>query len=156
MPQRAAHVCGTGESDLVYIGVGHDHRPRTAAAGDHVDYTLRQSGFRYDFCKQERTQARIGCWFKDYCITHRDGWRDLPGQHQQREVPRNDLPHHTNRLVITQFGFHQLGPAGIIIKVTRQQRHIDITRFTDGFTVVHRLEHRQQTVVLLNIPRDRI
>jgi hypothetical protein len=53
---------------------------------------------------------------------------DLPGQHQQREVPRDDLAGHPERPRRRAVpGVLQLvGPPGVVEKVRRDQRDVDI------------------------------
>ena len=99
-------------------------------------------------------QAGVGGRLEHHRVAHGDRRGDLPGQHQQREIPRDDLPDHAHRLVIAQLGFHQLRPAGVIVEVARQQRHVDIARLADRLAVVHRFEHGQQAVVLLDVAGD--
>ncbi len=113
-----------------------------------------KSGLGHDLGEEQGAQAGVGGGLEHHGIAHGDGRGDLPGQHQQREVPGDDLPDHADRLVVTQFGFHQLRPTGVIVKVTGQQWHVDVARLADGLAVVHRLEHGQQAVVLLDVPGD--
>ena len=153
-PQNAADIGRAGEGDLVHIGVLDQHRTGLAAAGDDVDHAGRQSGFGHDLGEEQRAQAGVGGGLEHDRVAHRNGRRDLPGQHQQREVPGDDLPDHADRLVVAQFGLHQLRPTGVIVEVTGQQRHVDVARFADRLAVVHRLEHGQQAVVLLDVAGD--
>ena len=133
-----------------------DHRTGAAASGDDVDHTRRQSRFGDDFSKEQCAETSIRRRLEHNRIAHRNRRRDLPRQHQQRKVPRDDLSHHADRLIIAQFGFHQLRPTRIIRKVTRQQWHINIAQLADGFAIVHQLQHRQQAMMFLNVARNRI
>ena len=69
--------------------------------------------------------------------------RDLPGQHQQREVPRDDLAGHAERLRVgAEAGVLQLvGPAGVVEEVRGGQRHVDVAGLLDRLAVVDRLQH---------------
>ncbi len=133
-----------------------DHRARAAASSNDIYNASRQSRLGDNFREQQRREPCVRSRLQHHRVAHRNRGRDLPCQHQQREVPRDDLPDHTDRLIVAQFGFHQLRPTRIIVKVTRQQRHINIARFTDRLAVVHAFEHRQQTRMFLNIARNRV
>ena len=133
-----------------------EHRARLAAAGDDVDHARRQARLGHDLGEEQGGQAGVRSRLEHNGVAHRNRRGDLPRQHQQREIPRDDLPDHADRLVVAQFGFHQLRPARIIVKVTGEQRHVDIARFADRLAVVHGFEHRQQAVMFLNVAGDGI
>ena len=44
----------------------------------------------------------------------------------------------------------------MIVEVTSDERNIQVARLANGFAVIQRLQHRQQTRVLLNMPRNGI
>ena len=77
-------------------------------------------------------------------------WRDFPCQHEEREVPRNDLAADSHGLVAREFIVDQFGPAGMVIEVARYQRNVDVARLADGLAIVHRLQHRQEAFALLD------
>src|SRR4051812_48296421 len=81
---------------------------------------------------------------------------DLPGEHQQREVPRNDLGGDTERLrdPARERVLELVGPAGVIPEVGRGERDVDVARLLDRLARVHRLEHRELARALLEDPRD--
>ncbi len=107
------------------------------AAGNDVDDAGRQSSLHDDFRKEQGGEVGIGGGLEDNGIAHRNRGCDLPCQHQQGEVPRDDLADNADGLVLRQFGLHQLCPARVMIKMAGDKRHIQITRFTDGLAVVH-------------------
>ena len=113
-------------------------------------------GLGDDLGEEQGGQAGVGSRLEHHRVAHGDRRGDLPGQHQQREIPGDDLPNDAHRLVIAQLALHQLRPAGMIIEVARQQGHVDIARFADRFAVVHRFQHGQQAVVLLDVAGDGI
>ena len=87
-------------------------------------------------------------------VAHRQRGRDLPGQHQQREVPGDDLPDHADRHPVGQLALHQLRPAGVVVEVAGHQRDVDVARLADRLAVVERLEHGEEPAVLLDLARD--
>ena len=85
-------------------------------------------------------------------VAGRERGRDLPGGHQQREVPRNDLPGHTER---SRRGaearvLELVGPARVVEEVRGRQRDVDVARLADRLAVVERLEHRQFAAAFLD------
>ncbi len=83
--------------------------------------------------------------------------RDLPRQHQQREVPRDDLAADAERLAVRAVRLSmQLRHAGVVVEMPRDQRDVDIAAFADRLAVVQRLQHREQARVLLHQPRQGI
>ena len=61
-------------------------------AGDDVHDTGWHASLGADFGKDHRGQRRVFGGFQNDCVTHGQRRRDLPCQHQQREIPRDDLP----------------------------------------------------------------
>ena len=89
-------------------------------------------------------------------VSHRERGRDLPRQHEQREVPGNDLADDADRPATGQLALHELRPAGVVVEVARHQRHVDVARLADRLAVVERLEHREEPAVLLDLARERV
>src|SRR5690606_8924860 len=89
-------------------------------------------------------------------VARGQGGSNLPGEHEQREVPWDDLPAHAYALVTSELAVQQLRPAGVVIEVPRRQRHVQIARLADRLAVVERLYYRQQPGVLLYVARQRV
>ncbi|SRR5258707_14519008 len=106
-------------------------------AGDDIHNTGRQADLLYDLSKLQGAQRGIASWLEHNGIAHGQGRGDFPGQHEQWEVPGNNLTDYPDRLVTGQFALHELRPAGMIVEVARHQWNIDITCLADGFAVVH-------------------
>ena len=70
---------------------------------------------------------------------------ELPSRHEQREIPRNNLPANADRAGratgerILQF----IRPARVIEKVCRRLREVEVPRFLDGLAAIQRLQHRE-------------
>ena len=62
--------------------------------------------------------------------------RDLPRHHQQRKIPRNNLPNNSAGAISGELVFQQLRPPRVIIKVPRHQRYVYIAAFADRLAVV--------------------
>ena len=77
--------------------------------------------------------------------------RDLPGQHEQREVPGDDLPRDAHGHVSGQLALHELGPAGVVVEVPGHEGDVQVPRLADGLAVVQGLEHGEQAGVLLDV-----
>ena len=125
-----------------------------AVAGDDVEHTSRQSGIAGEF-----REAQCGEWrelggLEHHGATSRKRGRNFPCQHQQREIPRDDLPAHPGTGVACELNVEQLRPAGVVIEVSRDERNIEITRFADRLAVVQCLEHGQQARMFLHGARE--
>jgi len=80
--------------------------------------------------------------------------RDLPREHEQREIPRDDLAHDADRFVARELGIEELRPTRVVVEVPRDEGHVDVARLADRLAVVHRLEDREKPRVLLHAARD--
>ena len=94
---RLADLGRAGERDLVDVGVPDQRLAGPAGAGDDVDDARRQVGLLADLREQQRGQRRGLGRLEHHGVAAGERGRDLPGQHQQREVPRDDLAGHAER-----------------------------------------------------------
>jgi hypothetical protein len=126
--------------------------PATPSPGHDVRHTGRQLGLLEDLRQQQRRQRRRLGRLEDRGVAARERGRELPGRHQQREVPRHDLPDDPVGLVpAPRHGVLQLvGPAGVVEEVRRGQRDVDVARLADRLAAVDRLDHRQLARALLD------
>ncbi len=69
---------------------------------------------------------------------------DLPGQHQQREVPRDDLAADAVGHEAGELALEVLGPAGVVVEMPRDQRDIDVAALADRLAVVDGFEHGEE------------
>ena len=92
--------------------------------------------------------------FEHHRVAHRQRGRDLPREHQHREVPRDDLPDDADRFVAAQFGGHDLRPARVIIKMAGDERDVNIARLADRLAVVHCFEDGEQARMFLDLTGD--
>ena len=74
----------------------------------------------------------------------------------KREVPRDDLTADADRLRSRKFALGQRRPAGVMVEVAGDERHVDVAQFADRLAVVERLQHREEALALLHMPRQRI
>src|SRR5205814_8854707 len=82
--------------------------------------------------------------------------RDLPRQHQEREVPRNNLSDDADAAVTGKLRVEQLGPAGVVVEMPRDERDVDVSRLANRLPVVHALENGEETRVLPDAARKRV
>ena len=73
-----------------------------------------------------------------------EGWGDFPRDHQEREIPRHDLPHDSHRLVARELGVGELRPTRVMVQVTGDERDVQVARLADRLAIVQALEHRQE------------
>src|SRR5208337_3418525 len=82
--------------------------------------------------------------------------RNLPRQHQQREIPWNNLTDDPARNVVGKFLLQKLRPTRMMIEMPRDQRNINVATLADGLAVVHRLKNGEEPRMLLHQARDGI
>ena len=130
--------------------------PVRAVAGDDVDDARRQAGLDADFGEGERGERREFGGLQHHRIAAGERRRDLPGEHQQRKVPRDDLTADAHRLGAGKLAGDQRGPARMVVEVARDERNVGVARLADRLAVVDRLQHRQEALALLDQPRQRV
>ena len=121
-----------------------------AIAGNDVDDTGRQPGPVGELGEQQCRQAGVFGRLQHHCVTRGQRRCQFPSQHQQGEIPGNDLAGNAQRLLAGELVFEQLGPAGVVVKMASHQGHVDIAAFANRLAVVQRLEHRQQAGLALH------
>lgn len=121
----AADEGGTGESDLVYVHVsGEGGTGGLAETRDQVENTRREASFLDKLGKDEGREGSLLSSLHDDGVASGQGRANLPGKHEKREVPGNDLTADTNRLLrdvvvhvggdVDSFAVDLVGPAGIV------------------------------------------
>jgi len=134
--------------------------PGRARAGDDVHDPRWQVGLLAHLGEEQRGQrGRLGR-LEDDRVAAAQGRGDLPGEHEQREVPGDDLPHHaqrprrharsTGQARMLQF----VGPPRVVEEVRRRQRDVHVTRLLDRLAVVDRLQDGELARPLLHDPGD--
>ena len=116
----------------------------------------RQARLLADFGKGERRERRELRRLQHNGVSRRQRRSNLPRQHQQRKIPRNNLPDNSARHILGKFLFQKLRPAGVMIEMPRDQRNVDVAALANRLAIVHRLQHREQPRMLLHQPRQRI
>ena len=133
-----------------------ERRAGAAVAGDDVDDARRQLGLAEHVAEEERRERRRLGRLEDDGVPGGERRRDLPGQHQQREVPRDDLPGDAERLraAVGEGVLELVRPAGVVEEVRCGERNVDVARLLDRLAAVHRLEHGELARALLEDARD--
>src|SRR5579864_5784077 len=90
-----------------------------AVSGDDVDDTGGETGFLAEFGEKQRGQGSKLGWLQDHSVPGRQRRRDLPCEHEQRKIPRDDLAYHSASFVIRKFLLEQLSPARVIVEMPR-------------------------------------
>ena len=131
-------------------------RPDIARTRYKIHHARRQARVLQNFCElQTRDRRRLGRLEHDR-IPHRQRRREFPRQHQQRKIPRNHLAHHTERRDPTtrRHVVEFVRPTGVIKKVRRRHRYIEIPRFLDRLATIQRLRDGKLPRTILQQPRD--
>ena len=100
--------------------------------------------------EQRRQRRRLGRLEHDR-VPARERGRDLPREHQQREVPRDDLRGDAERprRAVREGVLELVGPARVVEEVRRRERQVDVARLLDRLAAVERLEHGELARALL-------
>ena len=130
--------------------------PATPSPGMMFATPGGQLGLLEDLGQQQRGQRRRLGRLEDRGVAARERGRELPGRHEQREVPRHDLPDDAVGLVLApRDAVAQLvGPAGVVEEVRGGQRDVDVARLADRLAAVDRLDDGQLARALLDQARD--
>ena len=115
----------------------------------HVDHAARQDVGDQLHQRHDRHRGLLRR-LEHHAVSGRERRRQLPGGHQQREVPGDDLRHHAERLVevvgdgvLVELGEPAfLGPdaAGEVAEVIDRQREVGRGGLADRLAVVDRLD----------------
>src|SRR5438874_2283364 len=149
--ERPADLCRPGEGDLVDI-VGLDDRGAgSTVARDDVDDAGRQLRLTQDVAEQERAERRRLGRLQDDGVPCGERRRDLPREHQQREVPGNDLARDADRPrpPVRERVLELVRPACVVEEVRGREREVDVARLPDRLAAVQRFEHRELARPLL-------
>ena len=125
-------------------------------AGNDIHDAGGQARILANLRERQRSERSEFRGFQHHRVTRSQSRRNLPGQHEQRKIPRNDLTHDTASRVTRKFLRQYLRPTRVMIKMPRDQWDIDIAALANRFAVVHRLQHREPPRVFLHLPRQRI
>src|SRR2546426_6854832 len=129
---------------------------RTAVAGDDVDHTRRQLGLP-DHVAEQQGRERGGLRRLEHDgVPGGERGGDLPGEHQEREVPGDDLTGDAKRprTAVRERVLELVGPARVVEEVRRGKRKVHIARFANRLATVHRFQNRELARALLKEARD--
>ncbi len=155
-----AHRRRAGKGNLGDACAGRQGFPRLLAVALHdIDHTGWQQVANH--LNEERNgERRLLGRFEHHTVTCSQRRCQLPGSHQKREVPGNDLPDHTERLMevirrrmLVDFGRRPLLSPDTTCKVAEmigRQRHVGIKGFTHGLAVVPGFGNGQFFQILLD------
>ena len=144
------------ERHLVDARVGAEVTARLGAAGDDVDDARRHARLGEDLAEEERGERGVRRRLEHDGVPHRERRRDLPREHEQREVPRDDLADDADGRKPRHLLVEELRPAGVVVEVADHEGEVGVARLADRLAVVHRLEHGEQAVVLVDAARHRV
>ena len=150
------HFRRAGEGDLVHVGVLDEQLPRFPVAGDHVEDARGQAGILRQLGERESGERRELGGLEDDRAPGGERGSDFPGDHQQREIPRDDLPDDSRGPVPRELRFQQLRPAGVMVEVAGDERDVDVARFANRLAIIEALQHGEQARMLLHRPRQRV
>jgi hypothetical protein len=124
--------------------------PAVRPARHDVDDALRHAGALADLGEEDGGQRGEFGRLQHHRAAGRQRRRDLPGQHQQREIPRYDLADDADRLVAGKLAVQRLRPAGVVEEMADRQRHVDVAALADRLAVVDRFQHGEKALVPLH------
>ena len=160
-----ADLGGAGERDLVDVAVGGQRRAGGLAEPRYdVDDTGGHAGLGDELGQPQRRQRRLLGGLENDGAAGGERGTELPGRHQQREVPRDDLAddpdglaqrvgvevraRHVGHRDVDGLAVDLGGPAGHVVEQVGGERHVRAERDGIGLAVVERLELREFLRVL--------
>ncbi len=114
------------------------------------------SGLPAHVGEDERGQRRRLGRLEHDRVAARERRRDLPREHQQREVPGDDLRRDPERLrpPVREGVLELVGPAGVVEEVRGRERQVDVARLLDRLAAVERLGDGELARALLEDAGD--
>ncbi len=131
----------TGEGDLVDVRMLRDEPPGRGTARDNVDDARRKVGLLTNVGEGEGGERGGFGRLEHHGVAGGQRGSHLPGEHEQREVPRDDLTGDAVRAGpgaqpgVLQF----VGPSGVIEEVRGGKRDVHIAGLANRLAVVQRL-----------------
>ena len=120
------------------------------AAGNDVQHAGRNASFDRQLTEPQRGQRGLLGGLQNNRAAAGQRRTELPGGEQQREIPRNDQPHHPHRLAqrISERRLKRVDglavdlgcPSGVVAQNIDHHGHIHVARFEDRLAVVQRLQ----------------
>ena len=162
---QLAHRGGTGERHLVHVHMsGQGRSGGLAEAGYHVHDAGRHASLGDEPGQPQRGQRGLLGRLEHHAVARGQRRAQFPRGHQQREVPRDDLPDDAERLAqrvgvevrprhvghreVDRVALELGRPTGHVVEQVRGQRHVRRLRHADRLAVVQRLELGQLVGVL--------
>ncbi len=169
LEDELADLGGAGEGDLVDIVMGRERGAcGLAETWHHVDDAVRNARLGHQLGETQCRQRGLLGRLQHDAVAGGQGGAKLPGSHQQREVPRDDLPYHADRFTqgvgvevrARHIGHRNVdgvaldlgGPAGHVVKQVGGQRNVGSLRDDEGLAVIHRLQLGE----LLDVLQDEV
>ena len=154
---HAAGAGRTGEGDLGdALAGGQRHAGFAAETVDDVEHAGRQQISDQLGQHQDRDRGRFGR-LEHHAVARAQRRGQLPGRHQDREVPGDDLTDHAQRFLdvigdrvvvdVAQGAFLRPHAAGEVAEMVDRQRDVGVERLADRLAVVDGLGVGQQLEV---------
>src|SRR5262249_17728521 len=123
---RASHFSRSGECNLVDAWILHKRFACPSVSCDNVHDARWQFSLTAKLSERERGERGKFGRLQHHGVTCSKRGRNLPRQHEQWKIPRNDLPDYAARLMLRKLLLQQLRPSGVIVKMPRDQGDIDV------------------------------
>ena len=151
-----AHLRRPREGDLVDARGLDEEAPGLAGARDDVDHAGGQIRLATDVREGEcRERGRL-CGLEHDGVAARQCGGDLPREHEQGEVPRDDLASDPVGLLAVAGVGELVRPARVVEEVRGDQRDVDVAGLANRLAVVEGLEHGEFAGALLDDARDAV
>ena len=157
---QAAHRGRAGKGDLGDALAGGQRLAGFGTKAVHDVQHARWQQVAHQLGKHQNGQRGLLGRFQHDAVAGRQCRGNLPRGHQQREVPRNDLAHHAQRLVevvrhggsvdLADAAFLCADAAGKVAEMVDRQRQVGVGGFADRLAVVEGFHRGQGGQVLLH------
>ena len=153
---RATDSRGARERHFVDVGMVDQSVARVSSPRDDIDDSCGQVCLLQNFREEQGSQWRGFRWLDHYSVARGERRSDLPREHEQREVPGDNLTGDTERARVRAESrvVEFVRPPCVVEEPRCNERDVDIAAFLDGLAVVEALSHGKFTTALLNEARD--
>ena len=139
---------------------GWDTRARPISPGPVMMFTTPggKSAWRQTSANSSADRGVADGGLQHHGVPRSERRRDLPGEHQQREVPGNDLGRDAQRLRVTigKGVLELVCPSRVVPEVGRRERHVHVPRLLDGLAAIEGLQDGELAAAFLEDASDAV
>ena len=139
-----------GEGDLVDASCADERRAGLAVAGDDVDDPGGSPASTQISAKASAVSGVYSAGFSTTVLPQASAGATFQASISSGKFQGMICPHTPTGRVAGELAVDQRGPAGVVVEVAGDERHVDVARLADRLAVVDRLQHGEEPLALLH------